>query len=84
VNKQKMPDFMPTRPDIVFCSETQEIGNGEIKPVNSKTVVDLANARILEACKRQLHMILKTASLPREAMTFGVLVYGKKKLVYCI
>lgn len=80
INKQKMPDSISTRPDLVFCSDLCEVGNGEIKPVGtSKSCVDVARARVLETCKRQLHVRLKTASLPIEATTFGVLVYGKKK-----
>lgn len=79
INKQKMPDSISTRPDLVFCSDLCEVGNGEIKPVGtSKSCVDVARARVLETCKRQLHVRLKTASLPIEATTFGVLVYGKK------
>ncbi|CEG66353.1 hypothetical protein RMATCC62417_02951 [Rhizopus microsporus] len=77
INKQKMPDSISTRPDLVFCSDLCEVGNGEIKPVGtSKSCVDVARARVLETCKRQLHVRLKTASLPIEAKTFGVLVYG--------
>jgi hypothetical protein len=75
VNKQKMPDSVSTRPDLVFCTDFGEIGNGEVKPVNApKSSVDLALARVLETCKRQLHMRLKTANSPREAVTFGVLI----------
>lgn len=53
------------------------MGNGEIKPVGTaNTCVDVARARVLETCKRQLHLRLKAASSPKEATTFGVLVYG--------
>jgi hypothetical protein len=77
-----MPDSVSTRPDLVFYTDFYEIGNGEIKPAGTpKSSVDLARARVLETCKRQLHIRLKTAVLPREAATFGVLVYGKKKRV---
>lgn len=56
------------------------MGNGEIKlDGTSKSCVDIGRARVLETCKRQLHARLKTASLPIETTTFGVLVYGKKK-----
>lgn len=74
-----MPDSVSIRPDLLFCTNFCEIGNGEIKPVHTpKASVDLARVRVLETCKRQLHMRLKTAKLPREAVTFGNL-YGNKK-----
>ncbi|KAG2204458.1 hypothetical protein INT47_005249 [Mucor saturninus] len=41
-----------------------------------KLVVDIARARVLETCKRQLHVRLKIASLPTETTTFGLLIYG--------
>ncbi|GAA5806428.1 hypothetical protein HPULCUR_011962 [Helicostylum pulchrum] len=76
-NKQNMPDSVSTRPDLVFHTEFNEIGNGEIKPAGTpKPCVDLARARVLETCKRQLYVRLKTAVLLGEAVTFGVLVYG--------
>lgn len=75
-----MPDSVSTRPDLVFHTEFNEIGNGEIKPAGTpKPCVDLARARVLETCKRQLYVRLKTAVLLGEAVTFGVLVYGKTK-----
>ncbi|KAI7902576.1 uncharacterized protein BX663DRAFT_435120 [Cokeromyces recurvatus] len=76
INKQKMPDSISTRPDLVFYSDFCEVGNGEIKPIGTpKSCVDVARARILETCKRQLHIRLKTSTLPSEAITFGVLIY---------
>ncbi|KAI9362357.1 hypothetical protein BD770DRAFT_382436 [Pilaira anomala] len=49
------------RLDLVFHFDLCEVGNGEIKPVRtSKPCVEVARARILETCKRPLHVRLKT------------------------
>lgn len=78
INKQKMPDTVSSRPDMVFSTKLFEIGNGEVKPANTpKASIDLSRARVLETCKRQLHLRLKNANSMREAVTFGVLIYGK-------
>jgi hypothetical protein len=73
-----MPDTVSSRPDMVFSTKLFEIGNGEVKPANTpKVSIDLARTRILETCKRQLHLRLRNANSLREAVTFGVLIYGK-------
>ncbi|KAL0073906.1 hypothetical protein F4703DRAFT_1894821 [Phycomyces blakesleeanus] len=85
INKQKMPDTVSSRPDMVFHSNLYEIGNGEIKAVNTpKTAVNLARNRVLETCKRQLHQRLKKARSSKEAVTFGILIYGLSYEIYIV
>ncbi|KAI8067272.1 hypothetical protein BDF21DRAFT_477379, partial [Thamnidium elegans] len=82
---QKMSDTVSLRPDMVFSTKLFEIGNGEVKPANSpKASIDLARTRILETCKRQLHLRLKNAKSLREAVTFGVLIYGLSYEIYMV
>ncbi|KAG1325423.1 hypothetical protein G6F62_008559 [Rhizopus arrhizus] len=85
INKQKMPDTVSSRPDMVFSTKLFEIGNGEVKPANTpKASIDLARTRILETCKRQLHLRLRNAKALREAVTFGVLIYGLSYEIYMV
>ncbi|KAI7900392.1 uncharacterized protein BX663DRAFT_439542 [Cokeromyces recurvatus] len=85
INKQKMPDTVSSRPDMVFSTKLFEIGNGEVKPPNtSKASIDLARTRVLETCKRQLHLRLRNANSLREAVTFGVLIYGLSYEIYMV
>lgn len=78
INKQKMPDTVSSRPDMVFSTKSFEIGNRKVKPANTlKASIDLARTRALETCKRQLHLRLKNVNSLREVVTFGLLLYGK-------
>ncbi|KAI7871969.1 uncharacterized protein EV154DRAFT_110165 [Mucor mucedo] len=70
---------------MVFCTKSFEIGNGEVKPANTpKAFVDLARARILETCKRQLHVRLRKASPWKEAVAFDVHIYRLSYKLYIV
>ncbi|KAG1054172.1 hypothetical protein G6F43_003799 [Rhizopus delemar] len=71
-------EYLTTRPDIIIiCYKGIEVGCGEFKPPKkSKELIDIDRARIVEICKRQLHLRLQISSSTKEHCTFGILVGG--------
>ncbi|KAI9274130.1 hypothetical protein EDC94DRAFT_502645, partial [Helicostylum pulchrum] len=57
---KKNPDGVSLRPDMVFSTPSFEIVNGEVKSKDTLAASTvLARVKMLETCKRQLHLRLK-------------------------
>lgn len=70
---------------IIVDSNGTEIGNGEIKPIN--TFVQLQEEdrmRVIELAKKQLHRRMRSARSDRGLDTFGIFFNGREKELHLV